>query len=599
MPNTLLNKDPSAMAVALIAFIVISGIPDVCHSRIVPPGIQDYNINHLDNSIDDKPEKTKGEPSWGYSKADGPHTWPRNFPMWCAGQSQSPIDLVSDYAIHLTVSHRSKDHHQESRGPQFGRIGVESAVDVKIGDSVDFGADSGLEVELDEDGLGLEADAGADLSLGDHHSTSAEAVADLEVGQDELSLGAEVAADLSLGDHHFTSAEAAADLEVGKDDISLGAEVAVGFEDDAIDLSLNKESSLEIGASKRVPRSVDQDVEGHDEHDIMEAEEGQILAVASADDMATAMNMNGTLVNNGHNLEFRPVGNKPRMVVNSKILHNQTFELLQIHFHWGSNNKQGSEHTLEGRSFPMEMHAVHRNVKYSPEDDLSKHSDALLVLGFFIDAVSQSSSKNQEMDAEKMHQFTFSPLQPIVNGIQKLEENRSDQVEVTGVNLMGFAKSVRFNQFYHYSGSLTTPPCTEIVSWIVFDTPVVVGDRQIEAFQKFDLLGQATKVNPHPQNNNFRPPQPVNGRDVYHYMPESLTTRVAYILGKQPRSATSRKVSAQENNTRMGSQFGFVTRQCNKFLDCCFDFDCDYCYDYILDYSYDYFCEDYFLYYDY
>ena len=77
MPNTLLNKDPSAMAVALIAFIVISGIPDVCHSRIVPPGIQDYNINHLDNSIDDKPEKTEGEPSWGYSKADGPHTWPR------------------------------------------------------------------------------------------------------------------------------------------------------------------------------------------------------------------------------------------------------------------------------------------------------------------------------------------------------------------------------------------------------------------------------------------------------------------------------------------------------------------------------------------
>ena len=43
------------------------------------------------------------------------------------------------------------------------------------------------------------------------------------------------------------------------------------------------------------------------------------------------------------------------------------FNFLQLHWHWGSNSSQGSEHTLNGKEFPIEIHLVHVNTKYLVE----------------------------------------------------------------------------------------------------------------------------------------------------------------------------------------------------------------------------------------
>ena len=37
-----------------------------------------------------------------------------------------------------------------------------------------------------------------------------------------------------------------------------------------------------------------------------------------------------------------------------------SYQLLQLHFHWGRRNGRGSEHTINGEKFPMEMHLVHQ-----------------------------------------------------------------------------------------------------------------------------------------------------------------------------------------------------------------------------------------------
>ena len=40
-----------------------------------------------------------------------------------------------------------------------------------------------------------------------------------------------------------------------------------------------------------------------------------------------------------------------------------TYKFAQLHFHWGDTSQQGSEHTLNGKAFPLEVHLVHFNTK--------------------------------------------------------------------------------------------------------------------------------------------------------------------------------------------------------------------------------------------
>ncbi|ETE66454.1 Carbonic anhydrase 1, partial [Ophiophagus hannah] len=57
--------------------------------------------------------------------------------------------------------------------------------------------------------------------------------------------------------------------------------------------------------------------------------------------------------------------------------------LYQAHFHWGTENSYGAEHTINGKRYAMEMHLVHTKNNMSIED-ASKESDGLVVLSFLI-----------------------------------------------------------------------------------------------------------------------------------------------------------------------------------------------------------------------
>ena len=59
------------------------------------------------------------------------------------------------------------------------------------------------------------------------------------------------------------------------------------------------------------------------------------------------------------------------------------FNFLQLHWHWGSDSTKGSEHTMDGEMYPMEIHLVHWNNKYGDVGTALGKSDGLAVLGFF------------------------------------------------------------------------------------------------------------------------------------------------------------------------------------------------------------------------
>ena len=59
------------------------------------------------------------------------------------------------------------------------------------------------------------------------------------------------------------------------------------------------------------------------------------------------------------------------------------YEFAQFHWHVGSVSTQGSEHTIDGKEYPAELHFVHFNKKYGDIGTAVSKSDGLAVLGFF------------------------------------------------------------------------------------------------------------------------------------------------------------------------------------------------------------------------
>ena len=59
------------------------------------------------------------------------------------------------------------------------------------------------------------------------------------------------------------------------------------------------------------------------------------------------------------------------------------YKVLQLHFHWGSDNTKGSEHEYDGQAYPMEVHIVHYKAAYEGDlDTILGSVDGLAVTGF-------------------------------------------------------------------------------------------------------------------------------------------------------------------------------------------------------------------------
>jgi len=213
----------------------------------------------------------------------------------------------------------------------------------------------------------------------------------------------------------------------------------------------------------------------------------------------------GKLANVGSSLKFTPDATKaedlPGIMDRDGPLGGDNYELLQYHFHWGSTNDRGSEHTIDGKSFAMELHLVHIRKKYLDDVAAALASpDGLAVVGIMFVVGEEGSD--------------FTPLQPIVDAALAIHDDQS--LEVTAeVNLNEFIKEVGPG-YYTYDGSLTTPTCNEVVSWYVMEGAIAISQEQIDAFKGL------TYDDGSPMVDNFRPPQPLNNRIVKRVLPKNM-----------------------------------------------------------------------------
>ena len=165
------------------------------------------------------------------------------------------------------------------------------------------------------------------------------------------------------------------------------------------------------------------------------------------------------IVNNGHTI-------KATMAPGSTItVDGQTFNLLQVHWHTPSENH------IQGQSFPMEAHLVHAD-----------QDGNLAVIGIMYTAGADNAGIAPVWDNIPAHvEETANNSQLTVNPLDLLPAN---------------------HDYYRFNGSLTTPPCSEGVRWMVMKEPVQASAEQIEKFHSMF----------HGDTN--RPVQPINARPV-------------------------------------------------------------------------------------
>ena len=164
----------------------------------------------------------------------------------------------------------------------------------------------------------------------------------------------------------------------------------------------------------------------------------------------------------------------------------------KMHFHWGSKNTLGSEHSIFGQKFPVEIHFVHYNDKYSSLEDAFDRPDGLLVIAVFLQVTNQDNPRFEKL---------FGNLKNVKCGGESIKMRES-------FSLSSFLPSSRL-EFYRYQGSLTTPPCSETVTWIILKRGLLIGRNQLKQLR--DLRQQDCQT---PILNNWRNIQKTNGRRV-------------------------------------------------------------------------------------
>lgn len=167
------------------------------------------------------------------------------------------------------------------------------------------------------------------------------------------------------------------------------------------------------------------------------------------------------IINTGHSIQVNMwSGSGGEITVDGDV-----FKLKQFNFHTPSEN------TINGQYAPLEAQFMHIN----------KAGEIVIVAILFEPGVADRT---------------------LANLIKHMPMNKGQEEELDADTLDHMQGEFKSTQYFRFNGSLTTPPCTEGVRWIVMKRPMTISKDQLEAFQK------ALK---HP---NARPVQPLNARLV-------------------------------------------------------------------------------------
>ncbi|CAF1162575.1 unnamed protein product [Rotaria sordida] len=188
-----------------------------------------------------------------------------------------------------------------------------------------------------------------------------------------------------------------------------------------------------------------------------------------------------TLTNNGHQItailskDFENQNQTNLSCTGGGL--NGKFNFVNFHLHWGRKDRHGSEHEIDGHTFPAEAHFVYKNLE----------TQQIAVLGFFFHVIRSHNEENSEWKK--------------YSHIASLLTNIGDKMNCT-FNLSHMMQ-IESRRFFRYMGSLTTPPCTEGIIWTIFLDSISITEESLNLLRHNVM------------RKTYRPIQPINHRIIH------------------------------------------------------------------------------------
>ena len=188
--------------------------------------------------------------------------------------------------------------------------------------------------------------------------------------------------------------------------------------------------------------------------------------------------VDGICENTGYYLKFEADSSLPMRSVETHV---GTYTLVQFHFHWGENDGIGSEHHVDEMQYALEAHFV-------LEKKASVPSNAVIgVLG----------SADSSLDVSGI----WKQLSP-----REVQQAHSVQ-RISGLNYLDILPESM--DYYHYNGSLTTPPYTTNIEWFLMKEPIHVPRAYLQSLRQiYDEQGKIL-------NHNYREIQDIGNRMIF------------------------------------------------------------------------------------
>ncbi|XP_073440052.1 carbonic anhydrase-related protein [Dendrobates tinctorius] len=204
------------------------------------------------------------------------------------------------------------------------------------------------------------------------------------------------------------------------------------------------------------------------------------------------------VINDGHVVQI--LLKSKSVLTGGPLPRSHEYELHKVKFHWGRENQRGSEHTVNFKAFPMELHLIHWNsTLYRNIEEALGQVHGITIISLFV-------------QIGKEH-IGLKAITDILEDIQY--KGKSKTIPCFNPNTL--LPDPLLRDYWVYEGSLTMPPCSEGVTWILYRYPLTVSQSQMEEFRHLRMHIKGADLEDESDGilaDNFRPTQPLSDRII-------------------------------------------------------------------------------------